>query len=857
MYHRLALVLLISIGSPQLLLAQDNWDCQLGDDGKEWVCTTKEKEPEQKSKPPETIVQEPSIQPLLPPKPHPVPLNGQPPGWKCSVDSAGKGWDCALSGPDPGVRSDNVVPEIVGDDKKGDDLVPVSPDREMAVNNNILARIPYDPWALCTSQLGSAVSSGLGAQRDQAPMDIEADYVDVFEEDILLFSGGVSFKRADQDVSADRTEYDLESNTLNAKGNVYYREEGLSLYSDSAFLKLASDKAHLTNTQYVLETIPARGRSDIVYKDSNTVFRFKNASYTTCRPNNRDWALYASDLKLDRESGRAQALNAVLKVRDIPILYTPYISFPIDDRRKSGFLAPSFGSTDETGFDSTVPYYWNIAPNLDLTFSPRVMGKRGILLGGEIRHLTRASNTEFSAEIVPYDSERKDTRGQASLVNKTRFNPNLVFDMDGNYVSDDDYLDQLGNSLYFSNERHVRSRANLSYRIENTLALARLEYYQTIDRTIDSEDRPYRRLPQLLLNTKKAIGDTGAEIDLNSEFVYFERGNSVTGPRLNIKPGLSYSFNSPSMFIKPKVSVDHTQYWLNDSTNTFSDVSRTLPIASIDGGVFLERDFTLNSNSYLQTLEPRVFYLYIPDHDQDDIPLFDTSEYDFSYNQLFRENRFNGVDRLGDANQLSLALTSRFIDSATGKERLKATVGQIYFFNDRNVTRTVTADRDTTSTSNLVTVLDALIFDGLTFRSGLQWNPDVNEIARGEATIRYRQGLDRILNLSYRYRKNLSTDTKSIDQGDISFRWPFLDDIHLVGRWQYSFLDSLTLESFLGFEKEGCCWRLRAVGRRFINDIDSEAQTGIFLQVEFKGFTSFGNAVDEFLESSISGYRAL
>ena len=854
MYHRLALVLVISIGSPQVLAAEGNWDCQLGDDGKEWVCATKQKEPEPESippaDPPKTVGQQPPTQSLLPPKPNPTLLTGQPPGWTCVVDSEGTGWDCAQTGPIPNIQSDIV----------GDDLLPVHTDRELAVNKNMLERIPYDPWALCTSQLGPAIHPDLGAQRDLAPMFIESDYVDVFEEEILIFSGNANFNRADQSVLADQAEYDLQSNILNARGNVHYREDELSLYSDTAFLKMASDKAHLTNTQYFLETIPARGHADVVYKDSNTVYRFKNASYTTCRPDNQDWAFYADDLKLDRESGRAQALNATLKVRDIPVLYTPYISFPIDDRRKSGFLAPSFGSTDETGFDSTVPYYWNIAPNLDMTFSPRVMAKRGVMLGGEIRYLTPESDTEFSAEIVPRDSERKDTRGLASLINKTRFSPNLDFDMDGNYISDDDYLDELGTSLSFSTDRHVKSQANLNYRIGDTSMLARLEYYQTIDSTIDSADRPYRRLPQLQLDTNKAIGDTGVEVDLNSEFVYFDRGDSVTGPRLNIKPGISYSFNSPSMFIKPKVSVDHTQYWLDDSrdspTDKFSDVSRTLPIASIDGGVFLERDFTLNSNSYLQTLEPRAFYLYIPDDDQDALPVFDTSENDFSYSQLFRENRFNGVDRIGDANQLSLALTSRFIDSATGKERLKATVGQIYYFNDRNVTQSVDAESDDTSTSNLITELDALIMDGLTFRSGLQWDPDFNEIERGDTTVQYREGLGRIVNLSYRYRKNLSAGTRTIDQGDVSFRWPFLDDIHLVGRWQYSFLDSLTLESFLGFEKEGCCWRLRAVGRRFVNDADSEPQTGIFLQVEFKGFTSFGNAVDEFLESSISGYRA-
>lgn len=851
----LLLVLLISFGSSQFLAAQDIWDCQLGDDGKEWVCATKEKEfePEPKTKTPvdsqKTIAQQSPPQTMMPLKPEPTPPIQQS-GWNCVVDSEGTGWNCTLTGRDPSVPSD-----IDTADKKSDEFIPVHTDREMEVYNNMLERIPYDPWASCTSLLGPAISSDLGVQRDLAPISIESDYVDVFEEEILSFSGGVDFTRADQNVMADQTEYDLQSNTLNARGNVYFREEGLSLYSDSTFLKLASDKAHLTNTQYLFNAIPARGQADVVYKDSNTLYRLKNASYTTCRPNNQDWALYADDIKLDGESGVAEALGAVLKVRDVPVLYTPYISFPIDDRRKSGFLAPSIGSTEETGFDMTVPYYWNIAPNLDLTFSPRVMSKRGVLLGGELRYLTQASNTEFSAELVPYDSERRDIRGQASLIHYTRFSQNLSFDIDGNYVSDDDYLDELGNTLSVSDQRHVKSQANVLYRTEDTLMLARTEYYQTIDRTINSDDRPYRRLPQLALDTRKPIGNTGTEVNLNSEFVYFDRGNSVTGPRLNINPGLSYTFETPSMYIKPKISVDHTQYWLDDPTDTFSNVNRTLPIASIDSGVFLERDVVLNSSPYIQTLEPRAFYLYIPDHNQNDIPIFDTSEFDFNYNQLFRDNRFNGIDRIGDANQFSLALTSRFIDSSTGKERLKATVGQIYYFSEQNVTESPNTPRPTTNLSNLITELDAVIIDGLTFRSGLQWNPDVNDIARGDATVEYREGLDRILNLSYRYRRDLTAEERLIDQGDVSFRWPLLDDIRVVGRLQYSFLDDQTVESFLGFEKEGCCWRLRVLGRHYVNDVDSEAQTGIFFQVEFKGFTSFGDQVDKFLERNISGYR--
>lgn len=859
MRYRCVFTLLILFGCSPLYAAttKADWDCQRTNDGKEWICTAKKKQPDPKAQEPgepSTVIVQPAPPvpeaPLLQ-KPQPALSKSEQPGWTCVVDSQGSGWDCTLVGPDPKGQA-----RIVGDTIPESGIFSEFTVADAEIYKNMLGKISQDPWALCTSLLGPAVSPDLGAARDQAPIDIDSDYTDIFEEEILTLTGNVEFSRADQKIWSDQAHYDLQSQTLDARGNVYYQDSGLSLFSDSAFMKLASDEAHLINSRYILHDIPARGRSKVTYQDGKNLYRFKDVSYTTCRPSNQDWALHADHLKVDRESGRGQALNAWLKVRGVPVFYTPYISFPIDDRRKSGFLAPTFGSTDETGFDFTVPYYWNIAPNFDMTFFPRGMSKRGVMLGTELRYLTEASNTEFSVELVPYDSIRGEARGQVSLINNTRFSPNLRFDMDGNYVSDDEYLDELGDTLSVSDNRHVRSQANLRYDIGNTSMLARLEHYQTIDPTIASDDRPYRRLPQLLLNMKEPIGPTDAEFLLDSEFVYFDRGDSVTGQRLDIKPGLRYILETPSTFLTPSLSLEHTQYWLDDPADQFSgSVQRTIPIASVDSGIFLERDFSLGGKDYLQTLEPRLFYLYIPDDNQDDIPIFDTSDFDFTFNQLFRENRFNGVDRIGDANQLSLALTSRFIDSETGRQRLRTSLGQIYHFQDRKVTLNPTDDPDTTSTSNLIAELDAMIIDGLTFRSSLQWNPDNSDIERGQASFQYRDGFSRIVNLSYRYRKDPDTKLKIIDQGDISFRWPIADEIHAIGRWQYSFLDNLTLESFLGFEKESCCWRFRVLGRYYVNDVSSEPQTGIFVQLELKGFTSFGDKVDRFLERNISGFR--
>lgn len=854
-------VLIIGNSEPFAEAVGSGWDCKRTNDDSEWVCVTKKAQPKPKSAEPASD-QEPStsitkVEPkLFEPQPKPVPLViAKQPGWHCKVDAKGTGWECDLVGPDPKDRDIGVV-----DGEQGDSRTVGGVRARAPVYRNMLANIPSDPWALCTSRLGPPVSPDVKAVRDKAPMEITSDYADIFEESLITFSGNVELTRADQKVWAAESVYDQEATTLNARGDVYYREQGLSLFSDSAFLNLASDQAHLTNSKYIFETIPARGSASATYRQNKSVTRFEDVSYSTCRPGVQDWDLHAENLKIDRQSGVGQALNAWLEVAGIPLLYTPYITFPIDDRRKSGFLAASFGSTEETGFDATIPYYWNIAPNLDMTFYPRVMSKRGVMFGNDIRYMNEFSNSEFSIELVPYDAVTKDVRGQAVLLNRTRLFPNLNLDMDINYVSDDDYLNELGNTLSFSDTRHVRSQANLVYTRQNMTLLTRLEHYNTIDASIPSASRPFRRLPQILLNYNDRLWNSGFGVDAFGEFVNFDRSGTVSGQRLDLKPAIYYDFETPYMFVLPRFSLQHTQYWLDDPKNrSVGDIGRTLPIVSLDGGLFFDRFFGFGDGNFLQTLEPRLFYLYIPFDKQNDIPLFDTSLNDFNFNQLFWENRFSGSDRINDANQVTLALTSRIIDNDTGRERLRASLGQIYFFRDRQVTLNNTAPI-TNSSSNVIAELSTQLTDGLSLRSSVQWNPDNNDIDRGQATLQYRDGFARIFNLSYRYRKDIMTLDKIIDQADASFRWPIVSDLYFVGRWQYSFLDSLTLESFLGIEKESCCWRFRFIARRFVNDVNlndssSEINTGFFIQLELKGFTSFGDRVERFLERNISGYR--
>jgi LPS-assembly protein len=572
--------------------------------------------------------------------------------------------------------------------------------------------------------------------------------------------------------------------------------------------------------------------------------------------------LHASNVKINKETGRGSAKHAWLEFKGVPFLYTPDMTFPVDDRRQTGFLTPSFGSTKVRGFDFTIPYYFNLAPNYDATFTPRLLTKRGLLLRGEFRYLTEITRGRVLAEYMPHDDVRGDSRGQFGLLNDTRFTENLFAHVDANYVSDDRYLNELGNQLHIVDRRHIRSYGQLSYVGSGYSVTTLADYYQTIDPTIPAEARPYYRLPLVTFNYGHALGNTGLVFSGLSEIANFNHtGGKVTGQRLNVVPRISYPWRAAAGFVVPSLSLQHTQYWLQDQAPGLSDsMSRTAPIFSLDSGLFFEREFELAETPLLQTLEPRLFYLYIPDKNQNDLPVFDTGEYDFSFYQLFRENRFTGADRLGDANQVTLALTSRLIDQASGMERLRASIGEIFYFDDHDVTLP-NIPAKTGDKSNLVAEVYSRLTNTWSVRSGGQWNPEGGTIDRGQVALQYDDRDNHLLNVAYRFRRDQNFDFVRLDLTDVSFRLPFAKGWNAIGRWQYSLLDQVTLDSFLGIERETCCWRFSLIGRHYINDIRTEADGGnianneVFVQLELKGLTRFGQQVDRFLQRNISGYR--
>jgi len=806
-------------------------------------------------------------------------------GWNCDADTQEDNWNCNLVGTDPKGEV-HPVKVSASNNRTTDDswhlLDPAFSNQQEQNFDTLVSKLQYDPWESCgVPQKTQPVFVPKKGLRDTSPMELTSDFGEIFDNEIGSYLGNVEINRADQHSLSHVANYDSVSETLDLNGDVFYNEDELALYGHSASIKLASDQSKLRDAQFISPAGHFRGSSKVVYRDSKTFSRYKDAAYTSCRPGNQDWVLHADQLKLNDVEGKGAVKNAWLEFKGVPVFYTPYLSFPTDNRRTTGFLTPSLHYTQQGGVGLYTPYYWNIAPNYDATFSPRYLASRGLLLGVNFRYLTEMTKGGVKFEYLPNDKQLNKSRYLGAITNHTVYTPQITSNLDLNYVSDKNYFSQLGNALALPNFSYLISSADVNYVREGIALTARADNYQSVSSAVTV--LPYRRLPQVNLNLSHSF-KTIVPIDVatESESVYFQHGTQVNGERLNVKPSIAIPFQSASAFITPKLSLQHTEYFLSkQAIGTIGNISRTLPIASLDSGLFFEKDLNLGGSPMLHTLEPRLFYLYVPYKNQNNIPLFDTAQYDFVFNSLFRENRYAGTDRIQDANQLSVALTSRLVDSTTGQEKLKLSIGDILYFKNRNVTlNQFFYPVETSFSSPIIAELSSQLTDHVSVETGLQWDPSVkdtvrnkysSDITRGKAAIHFINQPNEIINAGYYYRKNAQVADRLDDiiQTDVSAHWPIYDDWSVVGRWQYSLLYNQTQEGFLGLEKENCCWRFRVIGRHYLsslvnntafvspgaNQVQGQAQTGIFFQIELKGLTGIGERLDTFFEKNIYGYR--
>ncbi|WP_162782011.1 LPS assembly protein LptD [Arenimonas caeni] len=716
------------------------------------------------------------------------------------------------------------------------------------------AGIPAE-WALCpdTSTLPmyrpAADAAGKAGDRAGQPTDVSALALDVSGEQTTVLTGEVELQQSDRWLGTDKLTYEHGSERFHTEGPVRYQDRSMRLGAGRAQGDLARDVVRLEDVQYQFNAQAGNGHADVVELrgDQGTL---TGGSYSTCPPAQRQWEFSASRIDVDQESGTGTARNATLRVGGVPVLWLPWVSFPTDDRRRSGLLSPTIGHDDRNGFEYEQPVYLNLAPNYDATLKPRWLSDRGLMLGAEFRYLggTDARGT-LEGTWLPGDDLAGIDRGLVRWRHSDRLSANWSFRADLNHVSDDFYFSDFGGSLRDTTITQLRSTMGLYGRGESWEAELLAERWQVASPIASELQLPYRRLPSARLRWQRPFAEW-LELGLDAEAVRFDDELRGGGNRIDLQPYLEMPFGGAAWFATPRLSWRYTAYSIDQSlVPPGGDDSpvRSLPVMSLDMGAFFDRSFEWGGKGLVQTLEPRLYYLYSPYRDQDELPLFDTQPLTFSWPGLFRSNRFAGGDRQGDANQVTAALTTRVLSADDGRELLSLGLGRIHYFEAPRVT---VPGAGALSDDGSAWVAEASWSASDRFSLGVahQWDPDAVRTQLSAVRGQWRFGDRGLVNAAYRYRTDL------LEQADLSFVLPVGGNWTLLGRWNYSLLDRRSLEAMGGVEWKSCCVAVRVLGRRYLREFSDEQSTGIYLEIELNGVGSFGRNTERLLDDAILDY---
>ncbi len=751
---------------------------------------------------------------------------------------------------------------------------------------------------------------GVAADDHRIHIDTSNAIFDLQSNNAVL-TGRVTVTQDQRSVSADSVTYDYNADKLDVKGKVDFLDPRLRLRSDSGSY-VADGGGNFNEAFFQLMDRNGRGFAKDIEVQPDGKVALDNVHYTSCPVGNEDWSLNAAKIDLDTKLQEGVARHVVMRFKDVPVFYTPYISFPLGDERKSGVLFPSLGHSGSTGFELEVPYYFNLAPNYDLTLTPGVLTARGVQLAEDFRYLTARSHGQLDATFLPSDKQQDhQDRSYLRYTDITDIRHGLRFDADIASVSDSNYFESFAVGTEQTSVTYLERRADLLYYDDVWRIRGQLQNYQTIDISVPDSERPYSRVPRVQANALYPIDSSNFEIAFDSEAVNFLRSVGPNGVRLNLSPEIRWSSRGPGYFFEPAVGYDFTQYDLQDpGLGLPSTPTRSLPYARLDTGLVFERQAGAQGQR-TQTLEPRLVYSYVPYRNQDELPIFDSGLPDLNLTELLRTNRYVGSDRIGDANQVALAVTTRLFDTVSGTQYLSATIGQIRYFSIPRVglpVDTLTPQAAVIPSVPIVNPLelpgDALLMArGQPFvyypgqyaysmnRNGLlqpqqlnsqypgafpasdivaevdltgykhlgvnldyQWNPYTSQTEKSEISVQYRPDPSRVLNIGYRFQEGI------LKQWDGSFAWPIADHWNTVGHWVYSLQDRQTIEQVAGFEYKSCCYKIQLVQRRYLSirpgstTVGGTLDTSIALQLELTGLSSVGKREDSFLEQSIRGY---
>lgn len=816
--------------------------------------------------------------------------------WRCRPGPDGE-WVCdrveSEAGPFPPVATAPIYkkPPARAEEKRRGQIVPVAGQTQEQAELTWVPRraLPADAQAELPEWCDGAYreydwsEEALALDPAEAVIGITADGASwTLGEDAML-EGAVLLEQGARRLFAEQATYDTQTRRLALEGGVRMQEPGLLLTGERASVDLEAGEAELEDVRFVLYEGDYRGSAARFAREDGEL-RIEGAEFTRCAPGDRAWKMAAGRIVIPEGEIFGRARNARLEVRDVPVFWTPYLRFPVTDERQSGWLFPRMGFTETNGVDVAVPYYLNLAPNYDATIMPRVMSERGVLLETEFRHLSQRTRNTLGGAFLPQDDqydgrvsfdefEERIREGLAPpgvfeaadrwLVqadHRGDWFPGVTTRVDFVGVSDRDYFRDLGTDLGVTSSVQLERTAEVAVRRRGLEARLWAEDIQLLEEGLPEA---YRRLPQLDMRFRERLPGVPLVVGYDLQYAFFDRQDAavtgleaVTGSRTHFAPRLRIPLERPWGFLRAEAAYQYTRYDLDDVLpGTERTPERTLPTGIVDAGLRFERDTSLGGRPLLQTLEPRLYYLYVEEEAQDTLPRFDTTELTFGHEQLFRDNRFSGLDRIGDANQLTTAMTSRVLSRADGSELLSGTVGRIFYYDDREVT--LEADDATEGDSASGWVTDLVLRLGGGFDARALWVWDTPNEVRDQTIVQvgFRPDARRVLNLAWRTRG------EDIEQADLAFIWPVSSHLAAIGRYFYDLERERTIETFAGFQYDDCCWRLRVVGRRFRRPFDvidpgnSDAESGIFFEILMKGLAGFDAGVDNILSNGIRGYR--
>ncbi len=707
--------------------------------------------------------------------------------------------------------------------------------------------------------------------KDTVPLFVDADSIQGHHEQEIEAEGAVRLRKRGKAVYADWLRYDKPAAEIHARGNVRIEQRGDTIDGTELNFNLDTERGAMEQPKYRVQVNATKGRGEgerLVFEGENK-YRMLKGNYTTCEVGNNDWFVRAKDFEIDKERQIGTAHGDSVEFLGAPILYTPYLNFSLDRQRKSGFLAPTFGTTGNSGAEFSIPYYWNIAPNRDATITPRVMSKRGVQLSNEFRYLEPQYRGEIRYEILPDDRVRQgDTRSALSLVHNQIFSNGWVGALNVQKVSDNNYFTDLSTQITATSQVLLPRTGSLSK--GGTLGSdgswgfsTSLQRWQTLQSDpLNPVTVPYSTAQANLSATKPIAGIVDTAFTGN--VAQFTHPTLINGARTVAYPTVSLPLQTSFAYVTPKVGMHMTHYNFDQTNTPLGDQNRLLPIFSTESGVVFERDMTLAGQGMLQTVEPKIFYVYIPTRNQNQLPVFDSALQNTNFATLYTENQFSGSDRINDANQITTGVTSRLLQT-NGVERLRVGLAQRFYFKTQEVTLPGTTARGSNN-SDLLAALSGTVVQNWTADVGWQYTTDLSQTQRLNAGVRYEPQPGKVVNVAYRYTNGTlvsSTGTTTVAspgnpsntlrQADISTQWPLTRHLSAIARMNYSIADSRLLEGLGGFEYDGGCWAFRVVAHSFATTATTSVNS-FFMQLELNGVSKLGSNPLELLRRNIAGY---